>query len=68
MFPIGWILMLRQPEVYEELTRIYNIPRVRLQDIPALMIAEILEDELTKEQRELARLMREKPGWDKKGE
>ena len=54
--------MLRQPEVYEELTRVYNLPLFRL-EIPAIVIAEIMQDELTKEQRELQRLMREKPGW-----
>ena len=65
VYPIGWILMLRQPEVYEALTRIYNIPMLRL-EIPETVIAEIMEEEFTREQRELQRVMKIKPGWDRR--
>ena len=66
MYSIALILMLQQPGVYEALIRIYRIPRLQLV-VPEIVIAEILQDELTKEQRELARLMRIKPGWDRQG-
>ena len=66
MYSIALILMLQQPGVYEALIRIYRIPRLQLV-VPEIVIAEILQYELTKEQRELARLMRIKPGWDRQG-
>ena len=65
MYPIGLILMLQQPDVYEDIIRIYRIPRLQLV-VPDIVIAEIMEDELTKEQRELQRLMRIKPNWDRR--
>ena len=67
MYPIGLILMLQQPDVYEDIIRIYNIPRLQLV-VPDIVIAEIMEDELTREQKELEKLMRQKPNWDKRGE
>ena len=64
MYPIGLILMLKQPDVYEALIRIYNIPRAQAV-FPEIVIAEIVEDEFTREQRELSRLMKIKPGWSR---
>ena len=58
--------MLQQPDVYEDIIRIYRIPRLQLV-VPDIVIAEIMEDELTKEQRELQRVMKIKPGWDWEG-
>ena len=63
-YPIAWILALRQPDVYEDLIRIYKIPRVQIV-FPDVVIAEIAEDEFTREQRELQRLMTIKPGWSR---
>jgi len=56
MYPIGLIIMFRQPEIYKELMRIYSIP-----------FAEVPEDELTPEQRYLDRLMRQRPRPGKGG-
>ena len=66
MYSIALILMLQQPGVYEALIRIYRIPRLQLV-VPDIVIAAIIEDELTNEQRELQRLMRIKPNWDRGG-
>ena len=66
MYSIALILMLQQPGVYEALIRIYRIPRLQLV-VPEIVIAEIMEDDLTKEQKELQRLMKIKPNWDRGG-
>ena len=58
--------MLQQPDVYEDIIRIYRIPRLQLV-VPDIVIAEIMEDDLTKEQKELQRLMKIKPNWDRGG-
>lgn len=65
MYSIALILMLQQPGVYEALIRIYRIPRLQLwaQDV---VIVEIVSDDLTKEQKELRRLMMIKPNWDRR--
>lgn len=68
VYPIGWLLKLLQPVEYEKLMKLFpSIKRVDLQEIPEMVIVEILHDEFTREQRELQRLMRTKPGWDREG-
>lgn len=65
-YPIGWLIRLLQPVEYEKLMKRFpSVKRVDLQEIPEMVIAEITADELTKEQRELARLMIIKPGWSR---
>ena len=68
-YPIGWLLKLQQPDVYEEIMKRFpTVKRVDLQEIPDVVIVEIVSDDLTKEQKELRRLMMIKPGWDRSKE
>ncbi len=59
-FTIAHYVMFNQPDIYERIIKIYRIPRVKIPE-PQITVVLVPRDELTREQRELEKIMKQRP-------